>query len=291
MKLKNLLRWALLIGLFLTSAACQKEAPTAAQSNVKANQAYISFFGQPPASAKGECFARVGFYPLRSDREKLQAVPFFLFDAKTELPLLFARLVNNPAAFPEDGPLANPFPPGTSVRVGSRAATLEMELNLAPPASPERLAEMARALTQTAGQYPDIRQVRLLLNGAPWPGMPEEGFRPDPGRVVDPGPPWLMLVVGSWESGAGGPGEILADFDRPVSIQSFGLRDEAGKKLEGDYFTSAFDMAVVIHPRNPADFHEGMELRADWRVTDRLGRQGEGEGAFPLVRQDHDGAR
>lgn len=287
MKLKRSLQLILLVGLVLTVAACQKDSSPEPAPSVKANPAYLTAFGEPPVVAKGSCFARVGYYPLRDAPDQLRAMPYFLFDVQTELPLLFERLVNNPAAFPAAGPLLNPFPPGSRVRVGPMTEVLELALNLEQTPDPQRLDAMAAALTETAGQYPEVKRVNLLLNGSPWPGMPADGFRSDPTRIVDPGPPQLLLVIGSWETGATGPEEILADFDRPVSIESFTLSDEAGHKLEGEYFTSAFDMAVVLHPQTPATLREGMPLSAAWRVTDRLGRSGAGEGRFLLQRHDH----
>jgi hypothetical protein len=286
MKLERYLYLVLLGGLVLAAAACQKDAPTDPTPTVKANMAYQNAFGQPPVPAKGQCFARVGYYPLRAAPEQLGAVPFFLFDAQSELPLLLERLVNNPAPFPAEGTLQNPFPAGSTLQVGPRATTLDLALSVPQSPATELLAPMAAALTETAGQYPEIERVRIRLNGAPWPGMPAEGFVPEPERIVAPGPPLLLLVVGSWESDAAYPREILADFDRPVSIDSFTLQDQDGQQIKGDYFTSVFDMAVVLHPQDPTVLHEGMTLHASWRVTDRLGRSGEGEGRFELQRHD-----
>lgn len=279
---------AVLAVVTLLTAACRQQAaePQPPQGTVKTNPAYTSNFGSAPVSAQGTCFARVGFYPLRAQTDQLQAVPFFLFNEQTELQLLLQRLVDTPAAYLERGPLTNPFPPGSTLQVGSRAATLELALSIPGSPSAARLAAMAAALTETAAQYPDIQRVHLQLNGAPWPGMPEEGFRSDPGRIVPPAPPELLLVVGSWEPGANGPKEILADFDRPVTIDSFSLTDEQGRKVEGEYFTGVFDMAVVVHPKEPAAFREGMPLQVAWQVTDKLGRSGRGEGRFMLQRHE-----
>jgi hypothetical protein len=267
--------------------ACRQETADPPPTNVKANQAYLDNFGQPPGSDQGQCFARVGFYPLREMPGRVQAVPFFLFDEKDELPQLLDRLLNLPLVFPQASPVFNPFPPDSRLRVGPRAETLEIELEVPRLPQPEQLAEMAAALTETASQFADIRQVRLHLNGALWPDMPADGFRSDPDRRIPPGPPLLLLIVGTWEEETSGPVEILADFDRPVAINSFSLKDEAGRKVEGDYFTSAFDMALVIHPKEPEKFREGMTLHAEWRVTDRLGRVGQGSGSFQLRRHDH----
>ncbi|HKI51688.1 MAG TPA: GerMN domain-containing protein [Geothermobacteraceae bacterium] len=285
----NLKRWTFMVLAVLLpmAAGCQKETAEPPQGSVRANQAYLDTFGQPPVPDRGECFARVGYYPLRSSPERLQAVPFFLFNIESERPLLFERLVNNPLALPADGPLLNPFPSGTSMQVATRGELLELQLKSPNPASATDLAAMAAALTETAGQYPEIKRVRLWLNGALWPGMPAEGFVPEPKRIVEPGPPRLLLVIGSWEADAAGPEEILADFDRPVTVESFSLSDEAGRNLEGEYFTSAFDMAVVLRPAQPEAMREGMPLRASWKVKDKLGRGGSGEGRFMLQRHDH----
>jgi len=277
----------LLFLLPLTIIACRQETQQLPGGKIKANLAYTTNFGTPPVPDQGSCFARVGFYPLRIMTDKLQAVPFFLFNKQNQLPLLLQRLVDYPDAYLERGPLTNPFPPGSTLQVGAPAATLELALNVPGSPSPERLAMMVAALTETATQYPDIQRVRLQLNGTPWPGMPEEGFRSDPTRIVPPGDPQLLLVVGSWEPDAAVPDEILADFDRPVTVGSFHLNDAQGRKVEGEYFTGAFDMAVVVHPKEPAFFSEGMPLQVDWEVTDKLGRSGRGEGRYMLQRHDH----
>jgi len=288
MKAEKWLMVMLAVGVLLTTACRQQTTePQAPPAGVKANPAYTSNFGSAPVSDEGTCFARVGYYPLREQAGKLQAVPFFLFNEQTELTLLLQRLVDNPADYLERGALNNPFPPGSTLQVGSRGATLELALSVPGSPSSDQLAEMAASLTETATQYPDVQRVRLQFNGSSWPGMPEEGFRSDPTRIVPPGEPQLLLVVGSWEPGAAGPDEILADFDRPVTVDSFRLSDAQGRKVDGEYFTGAFDMAVVIHPKEPASFSEGMPLQVAWEVTDNLGRSGRGEGRYMLQRHDH----
>lgn len=280
-------RICLLLSLIVLSmsSACQKQSTEPVPGRVDANQAYLDAFGEPPVPARGVAFARVGYYPLRSVPEQVSAVPLFLFSRSNELSLLLDRLVDNPLPFPEAGPLYNPFPAGSSLRVGPVAETLELDLFLPQPA-PE-LAAMAATLIETAGQFSAIHRVRLRLNGALWPEMPAAGFVPDPVRIVAPGPPQLLLVIGSWEPGAREPDEILVEFDRPISIDRFVIEDQSGNALEGEYFTSVFNMAVVLHPRQPSRFHEGMALRVSWQVTDQLGRQGTGTNSMPLRRTDH----
>lgn len=134
-----------------------------------------------------------------------------------------------------------------------------------------------------AGVPPEV--VRRLQHGM---GNPNRASAKGKfGTIEPPGPPPLLLVVGAWEKGAQDPEEILADFDRSVKIESFSLMDASGQKIQGDYFTSAFDMAVGIHPESPSAIREGIRLCAEWRVVDRLGRIGEGSGNFTLGRHDH----
>ncbi len=269
-------------------SACQKESSAGPQGTAKANEAYLTHFGEPPVPERGECFARVGFYPLEGSPGKLGAIPFFLFREQDQLPLLLERLVGNEAGYLSRSRLFNPFPPGSTVRLLSQAGdTVDLELSLKQAPQPEMLEAMAAALTETAIQFEGIEKVRIMVDGAPLPGMPESGYAHDARRIEPPGPPTLLLVVGAWDEGAQDPDEILADFDRPVNVENFSLKDASGQKIQGDYFTSAFDMAVVIHPEKPATIREGMSLRAEWQVVDRLGRKGSGSGEFTLRRHDH----
>ena len=290
--MRSNLRFYLILFSFalLAMTACQKEkpaeTPSEPQGNVRADEAYIKYFGQPPLSDQGECFARVGFFPLRDDPNKVQPVPFFLFNQKNELPLIIERLINLPTTFPDYVPIFNPFPAGGKLRVGSRDDPLELDLVLSQEPSKDLLAPMAASLTETVCQLANIKRVRLYLNGSPWPDMPAEGFRHEADRIVAPGPPLPLLVVGHWEANSPGPDEILIDFDRPITVNNFELKDEAGQTIQGDYYTSGFDMAVVLHPQNPQDFKDGTKLQAEWKVTDRFGRVGQGSRVFQLRRYD-----
>jgi hypothetical protein len=287
MRVSGRTRPLVLVVALLAIVACQKESTEEPQGGIQANRAYIRAFGQPPVPARGEAFARVGYYPLRSEPDKLQALPFFLYNQTSELPLLLKRLVQTPFDFPAAGLLLNPFPPGCTLRVGPRAATVQLDLIVPGAPPPGQLAAMASAVTETAAQFSDIEMVRLRMNGAVWPAMPTDGFRSRPERIVAPGPPQLYMVVGNWEPDAVVPGEVLVNFDRPVSIERFNLMDEAGQGLEGDYFTSVFDMVVVLHPRYPETLREGALLRVEWQAIDRLGRKGAGAEVLRLQRHDH----
>lgn len=286
MLFKAISRLPLLIVLAAGLVACQQQEPKTT-GTVKVNQLYRTYFGEAPVPGKGICFARIGFYPLRDDKGKLAPIPLFLFKEEGQLALLLGRQVSNEPELLEYGPLYNPFPEGSKVDIVSRQdGLLQLVLSL-PGNYAGDLDAMAGVLTETALQFDDIQRVSISVNGTPLPGMPEGGYVHNAGRIVAPGAPEVLLVVGAWEAGATDPGEILADFDRPVKVKSFELRDSSGGKIEGDYFTSAFDMAVVIHPANPQSIQEGMELTAKWSVTDALGRTGEGGKTFRLIRHEH----
>jgi hypothetical protein len=288
-----MVRKSLLGSFFLLSAAllagCEKKSPTIPAGSVKANPAYVEYFGQPPTPASGTCFARVGFFPLRSDPEKVSPVPFFLFREEGQLQLVLDRLVSGEMAFPAESALFNPFPAGTRVQVrslGEGVTELTLSLDGTSTAAPD-FAAMAAALTETAVQFDEVQRVRILVVGAPMAGMPPDGFGHEPQRIASLDSPNLLMVIGNWEHGAEDLEEILANFDRPVTIGSFRLRDASGQEVKGKYYQSAFDMAVVIHPENPSAFREGIAFSAEWDVADALGRHGKGEAVFRLQRHEH----
>jgi len=282
------------LGLFILLAAalltgCEKKTQSLPAGAVKASPSYVEYFGQPPTPESGTCFARVGFFPLRSDPGKVSPVPFFLFSEEGQLQLVLDRLVSGDVTFPAESALFNPFPAGTSLQVRSMekgVTELTLSLDSTSTVAPDLVA-MAAALTETAIQFNEVERVRILFEGSPLTGMPADGFIHEPKRIASPDSPMLLMVIGSWEQGEKDPEEILANFDRPVTIGSFRLQDAAGQEIKGKYYQSAFDMAVVIHPENPSVFREGVSLSAVWEVTDALGRQGKGEALFRLQRHEH----
>jgi len=199
------------------------------------------------------------------------------------------RLVSGEVTFPEGSELFNPFPAGTRVQVRSlEEGTIELALSLdGTVAQAADLTAMAAALAETAVQIAKVERVRILLDGIPLAGMPDAGFGHEPRRIAAPDSPTLLMVVGNCEQGAEDPEEILANFDRPVTIGNFRLRDAAGLEVKGKFFQSVFNMAVVIHLENPSAFREGTSLSAEWEVTDALCRMGNGSGVFSLVRHEH----
>lgn len=282
----------LLIGGLLLGGCQKQDAKTpepTAKGTVKATQAYLDSFGQPPTAKQGDCFARVGYYPLRSAPEKVRALPFFLFQESGQLQMLLDRLVGTAVSLPEQSDLFNPFPPGTRVKVTNEqedAVSLDLSFSGKAPEA-DQWPAITAALTETASQFPGTARVFILAHGKPLPAASGGGFRHDVTRIAPPGPPALFMIVGSWEKGKATPEEVVANFDRPVRIKEFRLEQADGSKLEGEYFQSIFDMAVVLKPKDPASLYQGMALRASWDVSDYLGRQGQGVGTFELQRYEH----
>lgn len=274
------------IALLGLVACRQQEASPESRGIVRANAAYRTSFGEAPVPERGLCFARVGFYPLKSGEGRLAPVPLFLFRESGQLALLLGQLAGSGLRFPEASALYNPFPPGSSVELLSEPqGHVELVLKPADPVSPGQLRIMAAALAETAFQFDEVTQVRVLSESEG--GRRVQDFTRDGGRIQPPGPPELLQLAGSWEAGKKEATEILAGFDRPVKVEFFRLTDAQGLKIPGEYFTSAFEMAVVVHPEKPSRIREGMRLKAQWRLVDRLGRTGEGTGEFELLRHEH----
>lgn len=258
------------------------------QGKVKATDAYVEAFGEPPTPQRGSCFARVGYLPLREQPGRVMPVPLFLFSEDEQLFEIIERLVHMEKFAPLPEKQFNPFPDGTALLSVSRSGgivTVELAFPSGQPASREVTA-MSRAIALTADQFPGIDRVRLMAGGEPLRGTPAGGIKADPSWRIGPGEPALLVVIGNWEESEQLK-EILINFDRPLEVEKMTLSDKQGERIEGEFYRSAFDMAVVVHPEEPARFDEGTELNVEWSVVDRLGRRAAGEGDYPLVRHEH----
>jgi hypothetical protein len=272
----------------LLLAGCDRSAPKAVPPGAtKANAAFLEHYGEPPLPAQGICYARVGYYPLVGEPGKVRPVPLFLFGEGDQLSRLLGRLLENDWEFPQESGLFNPFPHGSRVRVTEQADdSVTLDLLLPEKGGGEEvLGLMIAPLVETALQFEELERVFITLAGVP---LAEDGFGHEPHRIVRPGPPLPLMVVGSWVEGEEEPEEILVNFDRPVEIHDLRLTDAAGREIKGDYYRAGFDMAVVVHPAEPGAFREGMRLSLAWRLEDRLGRAGSGEREFALQRYDHE---
>ncbi|TYO96700.1 sporulation and spore germination protein [Geothermobacter ehrlichii] len=266
--------------LFLLPA-CEQPSPEPA-GKVNADAAYREFFGAAPKVRAGTAWARVGFLPRTDGSGRLQPLPFFLYRQDGQLQLLLDQLTGPLLRPSAASGLFNPFPPGSRAVTANRVGN-SREINLTLPAGASGdLDAMAAVLIETAARFAGVERVALTLDGRPWPGMPEGGFVPRPDRIADPGPPRPLAAYASLAAGQGHPPEILVYFDRPVSIERFRLFDADGAQVTGDSFQSVFDMAVVIHTKQPSRLQVGAPLKIGWQARDAKGRQGRGEVVLPL---------
>ena len=275
--------------LLILLAGCQQQKDESQKPGyVEANQAYLDNFGPPPQGKQGRGFARVGYLPEQAPPGKLRPIPLFLFSEDDQMQKIFDRLVSGELVQSPQSPLYNPFPADIDIDVKSlRNGTLNLSLTTQKAWPADNMAAAGRALAETGLQYTTVHRVRILLNDELFPKMPAEGFQHDPQQVAEAGPPELVMLAGSWDKGSELPREILAEFNRPVKVNSFHLYETSGSAVDGDYFTSVFQMAVVIHPENPERYQEGSVLRAEWDVVDDLGRSNQGTNTLPLKRYDH----
>jgi len=137
------------------------------------------------------------------------------------------------------------------------------------PGKVDPLAVQALALTLT--QFSGIRSVALAMPGHTATPAPI----PDRALLEPPPPPRLLDVVSSVHPGEE-PEEVDVLFDRPIRVASFFLRLVGGRELPGKTYTSMFDMAIVLRPKEPEILREGLPLELAWRVEDRNGRTADG---------------
>ncbi len=256
-------------------------------AQIRATPAYQKYFGQAPVPKEGVCFARVGYLPIAQDSSRLQPFPLFLFNEEKQLEKLIERLLNMEEFSPRSKERLLTFPKGTHLR-SVRHTVDEVDIDLEFPEmkwDSAAAAGWAAALAATAGQFPEVKRVRVTHRGTPLAGGPPQGLKPKDTRVSQPGVPEPLMISGNW-LGEEHPAEIQVSFDRPVSIEELLLQDQHGGKIEGDYYQSMFDMAVIIRPQQPESITAGMPLELRWKAVDSLGRSSEGKRVFFLQRVD-----
>lgn len=284
---------ASLIFLVVSSfVGCQKEEtpPVGPKASgvVVATQAYLDNFGTPPQGKAGKAFARVGYLPVRQSPGKVRAFPLFLFNDKDEIQQILKRLVSDDLKFPEESGFFKPFPDDftlVSSTFEDATETLFLTAQQSWPASDMEAAGLA--IAQTVLQFDQVQRVVMMLNGHPFPQMPADGYQDAPEKIDAVEPPTLVLIAGMWEKEAASLDELLVEFDRPVTVNNFKLYDNSGNEVEGEYYTSIFQMAVVILPDVPTLYKEATLLRAEWNIVDGLGRSNSGSTTMPLRRYEH----
>lgn len=286
----------LLATLLLPLSGCERRevsppvasAPTSSGS-IEASSAYLRFFGTPPSVAEGSCFALVGYYPLVGKPGKVVPFPLFMFNRENRMQVVVEQLLKWGEGWDMGGTARNPFPPGTELYSLTREDDL-VRVELSPSVLGETGAQEKRlilaVLGHTLAQFEGVRRVMIVAGGKLLPFQAERGFIPDPEAVLPPGEPTVLSVVGVWEEGRQEPQEVSVFFDRPVTVQQVELSSD-GRRLEGEYFRSVFDMAVVVRPQAVGEYREGMPVQVEWEVNDPLGRRGEGSKTFALRRLEH----
>lgn len=286
----------LLLVLSLVLLGCQKkqdelkDEPQTRSGRVEATSAYRAYFGEPPTVPEGLCFAVVGFYALQDQPGQLMPVPHFTF-ALTDRPrLVLEQVMMGGEPLGMEHLFVNPFPQGSlinSFALNENLASVDFSreiLDVAPELQPALLASLAHTLLQ----FDEIEKLRVTANGQPLPYAPDQGLlSADPALVMEPHPPSLLQAFLHDDEDAI-PGEMLIFFDRPVTIKAFSLEFPQAKAVCGDYFTSVFDMAVVVHPEDAGRIRVGDEVFISWHVVDGRGREARGEAFFPLGHLSHD---
>jgi hypothetical protein len=276
---------------FLSLFACQQEEPVPASQPsgiVIASQAYLDNFGEPPQGKAGEAFARVGYLPVRKAPGKVRAFPLFLFSKDRELQQILSRLTGGELVFPESSGLYSPFPNDLKVTSASNEkGTQTLSLMTQQSWSADDIASAGLAMAATVLQFEQTNKVFIMLNGQPLPQMPADGYVLDPETLADVEPPSLVLMAGMWEQGTDNLDELLVEFDRPVKVNNFKLYNSSEKSIEGEYFTSIFQMAVVVLPGDKTLYKEGDVFRAEWDEVDFMGRVNSGSSTMPLRRYEH----
>ena len=275
---KIFLSFSIIFSVCVFITGCQQE--DIAQENtgiVEATQAYLGHYGIPPQGKAGRAYAVVGYLPTRDNPAKIGPLPIFLFTEDSRMEKVLKKLVSGELITSDNQPYDNPFPEGLAIRTEPiREGTLTLDLVTSRPWEAEHQRAGTVALMETALQFAGVRSVKVTLNGVPLQWIPDAGYQHQPDLIIDVPPPTLILMAGAWEDGQDTPEEILVEFDRPVEINSFALYHLDGRKVEGEYYKSIFQMAVVVHPKSPELFEEDTALRAEWDVVDDLGRTNSG---------------
>lgn len=274
--------------LFFLSSCGQEEIEVTETGYVEATDAYLESFGEPPQGKKGRGYARVAYLPLKNEPGKVSVFPVYLFSEGYHLPKILERLTSTELLLPENTELYKPFPDDLEIVAEPPVNGLQ-QISLLTQQSwglSDQTAA-ATAFAETALQFPDVDRVFILVNGQPLPVMPENGFVHNPQSIAALGPPSLILIAAAWETGNQDPDELMVEFDRPIKVNNFQLFGPEGKKVEGEYYTSIFQMAIIVHPKEPGLFKEGVVMKAEWDVVDTLGRVSQGTKNLALHRYDH----
>lgn len=261
-----------------------KEIPVEKPGTVVATAAYQRYFGAAPSCDKGTAYAFVIFFPSAKIPGKVVPFPFFTFDEGSIKKVAVERLLGGMDIGSYQGEFQ---PPPTGARLltigddqGLVTVNFSKELDKAPQAS------IADALALTLRQFKGVRDIRLLVEGKESPSSAMVKGA-DEGVVQEPSPPRLLNVRATRDKGTKSIEDVSVFFDRPVEVKELKLLSKDGSMYPGDIYHSVFDMAVVLKPKDAAQFKERMPIKVRWRVVDKLGRQAEGDNVWFLEVKEH----
>jgi len=295
--------------LFATvlAAACTKDDTVSRTKPVRisATKAFEKYFGLPPLSDKGSCYAFVIYFPSAADPGKVIPFPFFTFDAQTVLKVAVERLMGGMEVGTYKGEFMRPFPTGTHLLgLSEKGGTVIIDFSkevLKGSADAKTEEALLDALALTVAQFDGVKGIRVRVEGREQGvvegkevseffgngGLRRQPLPVDESAVREPGPPRLLSVTAVRDKGAIEVEDVSAYFDRPIKITELQMTDVNGKVLEGGLFQSVFDMAAVLKPKNREGFSERMPIKVRWKVIDNLGRRGEGEETRLLEIKEH----
>ncbi|MFA7405421.1 MAG: GerMN domain-containing protein [Pelobacteraceae bacterium] len=262
----------------------KKEIPVEKPGKVATTAAYEKYFGTAPSVDKGTAYAFVIYFPSSKAPGKVVPFPFFTFDEGSIKKVAVERLLGSMDIGSYQGEFV-PFPSGTRLIAvnddkGTITANFSKELDKSPDAG------ITHALVLTLRQFKGVKDIRLQVE--------EEDSQLnhliksiDESVVQQPSPPRLLSVTAMRDKGAKDIEDVNAFFDRPVEVKELQLLSKDGQQFVGELFHSVFDMAAVLKPKDPAQFKENMEIKARWKVVDKLGRQAEGDKIWALEVNEH----
>lgn len=272
-----------LVGFLIYGVAFNKKViPVEKPGKVTATAAYEKYFGPAPAVDKGSAYAFVIYFPSAKEAGKLVPFPFFTFDEGSIRKVAVERFLSGM----DTGSYQGEF---LTAPAGSRIVSIDeargvVILTLSKEFASPDASQFANALTQTLRQFKGVTAVSVKIEGN------EKTFTSngDDSSIIQPGPPRLLSVTAMKDKGAKEVEEVNAFFDRPVDVKELKLLAQDGKVFEGDLFHSAFDMSGVLKPKDRSQFRERMPIKVRWKVSDKLGRQAEGDNVWLLEVKQHE---
>ena len=291
----------------IIGTSCKKmdNPPPAKPARVSATTAYEKYFGPAPTADKGNCYAFVIYFPSAKEPGKVVPFPFFTFDEGSMKKVAVERLLSGMNVGSCQGDFLQPLPPGThllGITEGNGIITVNFGRGILKGKTDAKGEQaMLGALALTVSQFDGIKRVWVQVEGKEQGmvegkevtdflghgGLKHQPLAVDESAILEPGPPRLLSITAVKDKGAKNVEDVSAYFDRPVDIQELRMTGRDGKSFEGEVFHSVFDMAAVLKPKDASAFKAQMPINVRWKVTDKRGRQGEGDNIWLLEVKEH----